>query len=598
MIDLIAFQIAFVVIVLAFDLNPLEWVLLGILCRRRTFFTSWRGFDTIETKLAQFAERRRLVILLATLVPIAVRVLLLPIYPVPVPAITDEFSYLLAGDTFAHGRLANPPHPMWTHFESIHIIQQPTYSSQYLPAQGMVLALGQVLGNPWIGLLLSMGLMCGVVVWMLQQMLPARWALLGGAICAIHIGITSYWVNSYWGGCVAAIGGALAVGAYVNIEKRPTIKHSLLLVLGVALLANSRPFEGLIFCALLGGVLAWRLFRNRRITWGPVLGRLIIPATLALLTLGAGMAYFNFRVTGNPLKIPYAVNRETYGWPLTLPWFHTAAITHRHRQMRLYYEFESRILREKNSLWAQIVYFTLHVQILWRFFIGPALTIPLVFLRRAFHDRMMLLPAVLTVALFVVMMLEAGFPHYMAPVTGCIFALLVQCIRHLRVYRRNSDQLGLQLSRIVMVVVAITCIAHVIARAAHIPVMTGGNYLSSCCTPDEGMARVTAIRELLSVPGSHLVFVNYQRQEFYPREWVYNAADIDGSRIIWAQDMGPERNLELLRYYPNRRAWMAYPDRRPYRLAPYPPMPDVSAIPIQIVLGGPEKNREEGGVHK
>jgi hypothetical protein len=128
--------------------------------------------------------------------------------------------------------------------------------------------------------------------------------------------------------------------------------------------------------------------------------------------------------------------------------------------------------------------------------------------------------------------------------------------------------------------------------------MTGGNYLSSCCTPDEGMARVRATRELLSVPGSHLVFVNYQRQEFYPREWVYNAADIDGSRIIWAQDMGPERNLELLRYYPNRRAWMAYPDRRPYRLAPYPPMPDVSAIPIQIVLGGPEKNREEGGVHK
>jgi hypothetical protein len=86
---------------------------------------------------------------------------------------------------------------------------------------------------------------------------------------------------------------------------------------------------------------------------------------------------------------------------------------------------------------------------------------------------------------------------------------------------------------------------------------------------DDPEGRIAIGRRLAQAPGKQLVFVRYWPKHLF-EEWVHNAADIDGSRIVWARDLGADENEKLRRYYPDRTAWLLEPDAKPPRLTPYP----------------------------
>src|SRR5213082_1594882 len=288
----------------------LLFVLLAVLAPR----WSDDAFDAVARPFTKLAQRRVLVLWLLFFAVVSVRLAILPLLPIPVPGIHDEYSYLLLGDTLAHGRLTNPTHPMWMSFESFHINWFPTYCSKYPPGQGAVLALGELLGLPWIGVILSVAAMCAVMLWMLQAWLPPRWALLGAVLVAAKFGIANYWMNSYWGGAVAATGGALVLGAMPRVVVQARTRDALLLGLGLAVLANTRPYEGLLFSFPVGVWFFWWLAGKTKCPVNAQIRatRVLVPLAAVLALTLAFMGYYNWRLTGNAFLSAYVLNSRTY----------------------------------------------------------------------------------------------------------------------------------------------------------------------------------------------------------------------------------------------------------------------------------------------
>lgn len=468
----------------------------------------------------------------------------------PEPSIHDEFAYLLGAETFAGGELARPTPAHADHFETFHILQEPSYAPKYPPGQSLALAAGfAVADEPRAGLWMQLGLMAAAFTWMLFGWLPARWALLTAALAALQLCIATPWSQTFFGGGLAATGGALVLGAVPRLlgcgrVPRAPVTAGLAVGAGLVVLALSRPFEGIVLGAVAGvATIAIGLAQ------GSEGRRALLKAIAASAPLLAAGALFlgahNRAVTGDALRLPYQeYDAQSSIYPAFVfgeisqaPSYDNPTIERFHRTFQAGDYHKPRDLRGSLKLVLGRAYDLTHG------LVGLVLLLPLLGLLLPRGLRRQSLPAACWAAtVFALAFTVFCAPHYAAPGAGALFVLVGAGLRELA---RRAPLPG-QRRRVIALAVLVATTALALQRASQ-------GYLGH--ERHFGYVRSILRNDLLAAEGDDLVLVHRRETCSLHHEFVFNGARIDEQAIVWARDLGDERNRALIEAFPGRRVW-------------------------------------------
>ncbi len=468
----------------------------------------------------------------------------------PLPRAFDEFSYLLAGETFANGRLTNPPYALPEAVQTIHVLQQPTYASKYLPGHGLFLALGSLLaGSPRLGQWLSFAVMGASLLWMLSAWISRRAAFVTLSLFILILADTD-WASGYWGASEAVAGSALVFGAIGRLRNGPRVALGVLTGTGALLLALTRPLEGLAVSILPAGFLAWWVLFGNSAERKVRVTRFALPCSL-VLTLGMTfLAAHNKAVTGDAARLPYALYEK--GAPGAPPFIWQAVNTPRgelraNEQARLRIDLGSYNGMRENwlaSMWARA-----RAQSLGFYLPHAAFALVLVLLPLAWRRRSLWLLGASATAVGIAIGTSSFYlPHYLAPAlppllilyaVACGVAARISWSRH-RVGRAAIAGLTITLG----------CFA-VWSLFSHNPLE------QAMTRPFHWTRRRDAIaRRIDAQPGKHVVFVRYAQSYKSQNEWVQNGANLSRAELLWVHDLGEPANAALRQYEVDRTAWL------------------------------------------
>jgi hypothetical protein len=495
--------------------------------------------------------------LLSAFIPVALRLLLLPVIGTPAPENTDEFVHLLNAEIYTRGNLAEKPHPLSHYLETIYVLQRPAYAGIYPPGQGLVLALGILCGHPWIGVLLSCALAGGCLYWFLSALFPAPWAFAASVLCGIRWFTVSYWGNSYFGGPLVAFGALLLAGSLLRLVRKPNATLSLTAALGWSCIWLVRPFESLaVLAAVISFILAHRRTVARTL---PLRLPLVWPALLCIAAAMLFTGLHNLRVTGSAFKLPYQQAQEQYGVPqnpLFLPVVADPGLRQSNLRQVYLWQLEA---RQAMLTWPRGV--ELALQKPWFLFadlFGPVLLFAVVAIWDCGGRSRRRMALVLTIVLLApTLTYPFAASHYSAACAPLAAFFAAEAMRRLShkpsgLFRRSAKW---KWSVVLLVGLASLADASVFRLRSSMP----EDRLAY-------QARRQVIATLEAMPGRHLVLVRYGSNHSFREEWVFNAADIDSSRIIWAV-LPEDRPIEpLLTYFRSRAVWRLDADQRPAKL--------------------------------
>lgn len=334
-----------------------------------------------------------------------------------------------------------------------------------------------------------------------------------------------------------------------------------LLGLGTAILAMSRPVEGLVLCIVAGGLLLLQMRSAKTPLCRGAILKAAIPATLVVGVFGVWLGYYNQQVTGDWKTMPYLVCAKQYEiFPPFVFQQPAPAPTYNHPVMAQFYQRNAGVEYQnaRSGLWGLILHVIQQLNITVGSMLAPAAlaAFPLVLLGRPRRGSDIALLVAMGLFAAVLCVETWRWSHYGAPAFGLAVIIICRGIRKLSCWRLGQWHAGRAL---VWGVLGAVVLGTAVER------------ITLVSNEDTGLmsSRAKLVADLLAMPGKHLVVVRYTPDHRPSEEWVYNGADIDGSPIVFARDMGDARNVRLLEYFKDRQVWLASVSDKEANVEPY-----------------------------